>query len=134
MRTEPCSYQLLVRVARPVTIEVGRLGTFVVCAGCHVYTGSARRNLDARVARHLRADKRLRWHIDYLLTAPGVEVISVRTSTRNECALNRSVPGRVTIAGFGASDCRSGCGAHLKLLPRAMHDACRAEQPARRSR
>jgi Uri superfamily endonuclease len=110
------SYQLVIEVPRPLRRTIGRLGVFTFLAGRYVYTGSARRNLEARIARHLRADKALRWHIDYLLIAPGVRVLEVRRSAREECSLNRTVRGRVPVPGFGASDCRAGCGAHLKYL------------------
>ena len=110
------SYQLLIEVARPITVTIGRLGRFDFPAGRYVYTGSARRNLEARIARHLRSEKALRWHIDYLLTAPGVRVLDVRRSSRGECALNRDVPGAIPVPGFGASDCRAGCGSHLKYF------------------
>jgi len=112
----PISYQLVIVVARPVRRAIGRLGVFDFPAGRYVYTGSARRNLDARIERHLRRKKTLRWHIDYLLTAPGVRVLDVRRSARGECALNRAVAGRIVVAGFGASDCRAACGTHLKYL------------------
>jgi len=95
---------------------IGRLGEFDIPAGRYLYSGSARRGLEARIARHLRRQKRLRWHIDYLLRAPGVRVVGVIRSRRGECALNRSARGRVVVAGFGASDCRARCGAHLKYL------------------
>ena len=113
---QPVTYQLLIEVARPLRCVVGRLGEFSFAAGRYVYTGSARRGLEARIARHLRREKALRWHIDYLLTAPGVRVIEVKRSARNECALNRALRGQVPVPGFGASDCRAGCGAHLKYL------------------
>lgn len=116
MTRPPVSYQLCIEVTRPLRCTVGRLGTFDFPAGRYVYTGSARRAFEARIARHLRADKALRWHIDYLLTAPGVRIVDVVRSTRTECALNRSVRGSVVVPGFGASDCRRGCGAHLKLV------------------
>ncbi|MGE5336851.1 MAG: DUF123 domain-containing protein, partial [Gemmatimonadota bacterium] len=61
------SYQLLIEIARPLRCAIGRLGVFDFPAGRYLYTGSARRNLDARIARHLRGIKRLHWHIDYLL-------------------------------------------------------------------
>jgi Uri superfamily endonuclease len=112
----PCTYQLVIELARPVRCAVGRLGTFDFPAGRYVYTGSARRAFEARIARHLRAEKTLRWHIDYLLAAPGACVVDVRRSRRAECTLNRTVRGAVPVAGFGASDCRAGCGAHLKWL------------------
>jgi len=110
------SYQLLIDVAQPLRCTIGRLGEFDFPAGRYVYTGSATRNPDARIARHLRSDKRLHWHIDYLLAAPGVRVVAVERSRRGECALNRAVRGRIVVGGFGASDCRAGCGAHLKRL------------------
>jgi Uri superfamily endonuclease len=95
---------------------IGRLGKFGFPAGRYVYSGSAKHGLDARIARHLRRRKSLRWHIDYLLSAPGVAVVDVIRSRRGECALNRAVPGRVVAVGFGASDCRAGRSAHLKYL------------------
>lgn len=112
----PTCYQLIIEVARDIDVTIGRLGRFRFAAGCYVYTGSARRNLEARIARHLRQNKALRWHIDYLLTAPGVTVTNVRRSRRAECALNRAVRGSLPVPGFGASDCRAGCGSHLKYL------------------
>lgn len=110
------SYQLLIDVSQPLRCMVGRLGEFDFPVGRYVYTGSAKRNLDARIARHIRQEKALRWHIDYLLTAPGVRVVEVIRSRRGECALNRAGRGRILVVGFGASDCRADCGAHLKYL------------------
>jgi Uri superfamily endonuclease len=110
------SYQLLIDVSRPLRCLIGCLGEFDFPVGRYVYSGSAKRGLDARIARHLRRRKRLHWHIDYLLDAPGVGVVGVVRSRRGECALNRAVTGRVLAFGFGASDCRAGCGAHLRYL------------------
>jgi len=111
------SYQLLIRVHKPVRLRIGALGIQTLPAGHYLYTGSARRNLESRVRRHLRQEKKLRWHIDYLLASPQAEVTAVFTSTRDECLWNRSVKGEVTVAGFGASDCRNRCGAHLLRIP-----------------
>ena len=58
----------------------------------------------------------MRWHIDYLLNAPGAEVTEVVRSHEAECALNGAGEGRIMVTGFGASDCRAGCGSHLKYL------------------
>ena len=112
----PITYQLEIAIALPVTVAVGRLGEFIFPAGCYVYTGSAKRNPEARIARHLRSEKAMRWHIDWLLAARGVKVVGVRRSSKDECALNRSVRGRVVAPGFGASDCREGCNSHLRYL------------------
>jgi Uri superfamily endonuclease len=110
------TYQLLIDVPRALRIAVGRLGVFDFPRGRYAYTGSARRGLEARIARHLRREKTLRWHIDYLLAAPGVRVVQVVRSRQGECGLNRAVRGRIVVPGFGASDCEAGCGAHLKYL------------------
>jgi Uri superfamily endonuclease len=115
MRPE-VTYQLQIDVAQPLSCAIGRLGRFDFPAGRYVYTGSAKRALDARIARHLRPDKTLRWHIDYLLAAPGVRVVGVVRSRRGECAENRAVRGQIPAPGFGASDCRAGCGSHLKRV------------------
>ncbi len=114
--TAHITYQLLIEVTRPVRVTVGRLGQFTFPAGRYVYTGSARRNFEARVARHLRHAKALRWHIDYLLAATEVCVVGVRRYVDEECAINRATPGSLPVPGFGASDCRAGCGSHLKYL------------------
>lgn len=110
------TYQLEIAVARPLRIAVGRFGTFRFPAGRYVYTGSARRNLEARVARHLRREKTPRWHIDWLLLASGVSVTAVRRSSRDECVVNRATRGTALVPGFGASDCRAGCGSHLRYI------------------
>jgi Uri superfamily endonuclease len=111
------SYQLIIEVKHPLCLQIGRLGEFQFPAGRYVYTGSARRNLEARIARHLVKSKKLRWHIDWLLTAPGVKVVAVRRSRLAECELRQRGGGMIVAPGFGASDCRHGCGSHLRLLP-----------------
>ncbi len=110
------SYQLVLRLQRAVRIQPGRLAATLLPAGDYVYTGSARRNLEARIARHLRRDKPCRWHIDWLTTRPEVEILCVLRSSLPECELNQATRGELIIPGFGASDCRRGCGAHLKRL------------------
>lgn len=114
----PTTYQLLIELPQPVRCRIGRLGEFDFPAGLYCYTGSARRAFEARIARHLRrdVDKTLRWHIDYLLAAPGARVVRVQRSRRGECAWNQATRGRMVVAGFGASDCGAGCGAHLKWV------------------
>ncbi len=113
---EPCTYQLGIHLRRPAALRVGALGCHRFPAGNYVYTGSAKRNIQARIERHRRADKRLRWHIDYLLSHPDASVVEVFLSTQPECSLNQSTPGEILVPGFGASDCRRGCGSHLKYL------------------
>jgi len=109
-------YQLVILLREARVIRVGRRGRFAFPKGYYVYTGSARRGLESRVVRHLRSEKRLRWHVDYLLRyGRVVDVKRYRHSHRPKCELNRNVgklPGsRAVVPGFGSSDCE--CPTHL---------------------
>lgn len=115
----PCVYQLLIRLEAPATVTVGMLGRYSFPAGWYVYTGSAKRNIQARVRRHLVKAKRLHWHIDYLLAVPEATVFRTALHHAEECVVNARTKGRVLVPGFGASDCRAGCGSHLKYLGRS---------------
>lgn len=110
------TYRLLMAVAETQVVVVGRLGASTFPAGRYAYTGSARRALEARVRRHLMGARRLHWHIDHLLAAPGVRVLAVERFADAECVVNAATPGRIVVPGFGATDCRAGCGSHLKWL------------------
>jgi Uri superfamily endonuclease len=110
------TYQLLIEVTRPVRVVVGRLGEFEFPAGLYCYTGSALRNIEARIRRHLSSAKKLHWHIDYLLAVPGVRIREVKRFAEDECRINRRAVGEIPAPGFGASDCRAGCGSHLKRV------------------
>ncbi len=75
--------------------------------------------LDARIRRHLSREKKLFWHIDYVLEhARIVEVWTHRGKRRLECAWAARVlaqpNARVIAKRFGASDCR--CPSHLVYL------------------
>ena len=110
----PYSYQLHIQLTRPVTITIGHLGRFQFPVGQYIYTGSAQRNLEARIQRHLSKHKKLRWHIDYLLAHGNARMVQVQRSSKEECAWNQKTNGKIIVPGFGASDCRAGCGSHLK--------------------
>lgn len=110
------AYQLIIEVAREIRFTAGALGPCRLAPGRYAYTGSARRNLEARLRRHLARTKTRHWHIDYLLAHPGVRITGVRRHRRPECAVNQATPGVVSIPGFGAGDCRAGCGSHLKRI------------------
>ena len=110
------TYQLHFVIKKKTVLQIGKLGKFSFPAGNYVYTGSAKKNIDARIKRHLLKTKKLRWHIDYLLTDPQAEITHVTFSQKDECALNQSTHGNVAVKGFGSSDCKQGCGGHLKLM------------------
>ncbi len=117
----PGAYLLLIELGSPLALEVASLPRVVLPAGRYGYCGSAYGpgGLKARIGRHLRADKALRWHVDHL-TAAG-RIVDFRAVPGGcECdLLDRllEAPGAsVPIPGFGATDCRR-CPAHLVALP-----------------
>lgn len=116
-------YILWLRIDAPRRIRVGALGTLLFAPGLYAYVGSAQRNRNARVQRHLRVEKPLRWHIDYLRPHGEIVDVTCRDGGRDdECRLVeeliQSAQASRSHPGFGASDC--GCGGHLLLFPRSF--------------
>lgn len=127
------SYVLVVELDREKDILIGRLGYIYFPRGFYAYTGSAMNGLEVRLARHLRKEKRLHWHIDYLLNEAevsqvilcAVEPFAPRRSEgakrpknpahgrlRAECFLAQTLTKEFpSIPGFGVSDCK--CRSHL---------------------
>lgn len=108
-------YQLVIILPQARTINVGRHGRFSFPSGYYVYTGSAKRGLESRIARHLRGRKRVRWHIDYLLRYGRVIEVKRYHTVVSECELNekagRIAGSEIVVPGFGSSDCK--CATHL---------------------
>lgn len=116
----PGAYLLTVRLRRPLALDLGRSGAAALDAGTYAYCGSARGpgGIRARVARHLRSDKRAHWHVDRLTATGEVTAVAVAPGC-SECALFATLsdlPGALVPApGFGSSDCRT-CTAHLARI------------------
>jgi len=109
-------YVLLIRLPRRRRICVGRLGEIDLDAGWYLYIGSAQRNRAARIARHARRDKRLHWHVDYLLAAARLAAtFEVPGAADDECRLAAHLAAALGLPRrpprMGASDCR--CGGHV---------------------
>jgi len=116
------SYQIYFYLAHTQKLEIGKLGECIFQQGNYVYTGSAMKNLRQRVARHLSFDKKIKWHIDYLLNLDSCKITKVEifySDEREECVRNlrilESGKASVPIKRFGSSDCRN-CPSHLLLL------------------
>jgi Uri superfamily endonuclease len=107
------TYILLIELPESKEIKVGALGAIKFRAGFYAYVGSALNGLEARIARHLRKEKKLYWHIDYLLVHGRVrDIFYVEGNEKKECDIARKLAARlVSIKGFGSSDCD--CGSHL---------------------
>jgi Uri superfamily endonuclease len=114
------TYALLIAVEASIRLQIGGLGLHSLLPGYHVYVGSALGGLPNRLKHHLGPKKRFHWHIDYLLAETGVTQIWYALGTnRVECMWNAmlgDLPGsRLSVPGFGASDCR--CRSHLTFFP-----------------
>jgi Uri superfamily endonuclease len=115
-------YQIFIELRKNCFITIGKLGKFHFTSGWYIYTGKAARGLSHRLRRHLRKDKALHWHIDWLLSCGEASIIRIMTFplSTGECRLNlrtmRELNATVPAHGFGASDCHKACPAHLLYL------------------
>ena len=128
----PGTYVLLLTANAPIVLNMPRFGKITLTAGQYAYVGSAHGpgGLRARVGRHLRTEKPLQWHIDYLTAALPVKhmiTVVVTDGARLECTWVKRLLGlkgaSAPAPGFGSSDCRDGCTAHLVRLPDSLWPA-----------
>ena len=109
-------YCLTIKLVKKHNIRVGCLGNFGFPRGFYVYVGSAQNNLEDRINRHLRRDKKMHWHIDYLLHYGQVICVHTYAAEKNaECILSQKIGNiknaEILVSGFGSSDCS--CASHL---------------------
>ncbi|UCE42531.1 MAG: GIY-YIG nuclease family protein [Candidatus Aminicenantes bacterium] len=113
-------YVLFISLAETQKIKPGKLPAVDYKNGTYLYIGRARTGLQARIKRHLRNQKKLFWHIDYLLQKAKIVDIWIRQDYFAECKIAREIENfrpaaPKTIQGFGSSDC--GCRGHLFYFP-----------------
>jgi Uri superfamily endonuclease len=107
------TYVLIMKLHKDTSIMIGKHGVIQFQKGYYVYVGSALNSLHQRIQRHLRANKKIHWHIDYLLLFTEiVEIFYKENIRREECkiaqVLNKCFK---NIPGSGCSDCV--CTSHL---------------------
>jgi len=136
LATQPGCYSLIISLKREKTVRVGKLGVAPFPKGTYVYTGSAMGGLAARLKRHLTRKKKIRWHIDHLLTLPEShvdKVIVYPPAPNQECRQNQRIAAvlgaTVVLSRFGATDCRSGCASHLLFFAEDSHSQLAAGRP-----
>ena len=118
----PGAYVLHLTLTRNIQVRIKTLGERELSQGSYLYVGSAKRGMATRCARHGRlADQKagkIRWHVDHLLVDPRCKLTSIEYFPgAEECRISRRIARRKGITApiprFGATDCRSGCRAHL---------------------
>jgi histidyl-tRNA synthetase len=117
----PGAYAMVIEVADAVAVMLGGRSPITLSAGRYLYCGSAKGpgGLKARLSRHMRRGKSLRWHVDQL-TEQGSAVGSWVFPGGDECKLGQMcshLP--MPIARFGSSDCVTCCG-HLLFWPNGV--------------
>lgn len=101
------SYFLVIHL--PTGKEIATKGRrFALKEGYYVYVGSAMNSLEKRVARHFRENKKLHWHIDFLLEeARLLRAYMIPSGVRLEETLSIEVSKfGEPVEGFGAGDVR----------------------------
>ena len=117
------SYTLIIEIERDRSIRIGKFGSMIFEKGYWVYVGSAQgtgsTNLENRLRRHFRKEKKIHWHIDHLLNSNAIlrDAIWSESEVSRECdianALVESREFEWGHRGFGAGDCSGGCVSHL---------------------
>jgi Uri superfamily endonuclease len=114
-------YVLIIQLTRDTEIEVGALGRLYFSSGFYAYVGSAQKNLEKRLERYTRREKKKFWHIDYFLSHSDTKIVGFLVSEaqkEQECQTASDIAkvGKA-IEGFGCSDCK--CSSHLIKIDNA---------------
>ena len=108
-------YILLIKINEKIQEKIGSLGRIEFDKGIYAYVGSAQNNLEKRIQRHKVKNKKVRWHIDYLLNHKSVKILKVfykKAGKEEECKIARKLTKTESmILNFGCSDCK--CKSHL---------------------
>jgi Uri superfamily endonuclease len=107
------TYLLVMTLPEDIAIRVGKQGLIKFQKGYYTYIGSALNGLEQRIQRHLRSQKKIHWHIDYLL--PHMKIIEIlykENTQKDECRIAHLFEESFShVRGFGCSDCA--CQSHL---------------------
>ncbi len=116
--TKKGTYIFIFRLLKEKRIKTRGNKEFFLSPGVYLYVGSAfgPGGIDKRVGRHLKKNKPLRWHLDYITASEDWEFLGCIPffEKRWECgiaALLNSLGIFEPVKGFGCSDCK--CESHL---------------------
>ena len=112
------NYLIVGELKKDRKILVGKLGIINFKKGYYIYVGRAMENLTKRIGRHLRKNKKKRWHIDYLVDyLEDLKAIPIRSERNFECEISQDLEkiNFSSIKKFGSSDCL--CESHLYYSP-----------------
>ena len=130
------TYCLIISLKKSDKIKIGHLyqEPYKFKKGYYVYIGSAMNSLIPRLRRHLSDEKKVHWHIDYLLENENSkirEILFTDSEKRIECELANGIAKEgMEIEHFGCSDCS--CNSHLIYFNRKK-DALKTVKDAYKS-
>lgn len=115
------TYCLIISMKKSEKLDIGHLHNMhKYRKGYYVYIGSAMNSLVPRLNRHLSDEKKMHWHIDYLLKSPDCHIRDILfniSDKKIECDLAEIISkDGEEIPGFGCSDCS--CSSHLIYFKR----------------
>jgi Uri superfamily endonuclease len=115
------TYILFMRFPFSMPMIIGGLGKIEFKEGYYAYVGSALGGLEHRLSRHLRQEKTLHWHIDYLLLRALIyDVMVIEGEEKRECQIASKLADHLSyVRGFGSSDCN--CSSHLFYSTHPSH-------------
>ena len=116
-------YVLIIKIPRRLSLFLKSIGSITVDPGIWVYIGSAMghgsTNLENRIRRHFRKEKKVHWHIDHLLASKVQLLAAIWAESQKpiECDIVQALEKQKEFTNgprkFGASDCVRGCFTHL---------------------
>lgn len=112
-KDEGC-YLMVYELSQDKRINIGSLGELNFKKGYYLYVGSAKKNLQKRMARHRKKRKKLHWHLDYFSAhAAASSAFAIARQGDLECRLADSFKSLANyeIPKFGSSDCK--CKSHF---------------------
>ena len=115
--SKPGTYVLIFHCTSSQMVKVGKWGSLYLDSGFYLYVGSAfgPGGLKSRISRHIRIQKSMHWHIDYLrehMTLERVWYSYEKQKLEHFWAQHLSDMTEMhAISGFGCSDCQ--CNSHF---------------------
>ncbi len=102
------------------SLPIKKFNNILLQKGYYYYVGSAQKNLDHRIKRHIRSEKKIHWHIDYLTSNKNFKIkrifIFPDAPKDFECELRKNIETefslQIPLTGFGNGDCNL-CPSHL---------------------
>jgi len=112
------TYILICLLEKDQSLQIGSLGQTYLKKGIYAYVGSAfgPGGILARICRHVRRSKRIKWHIDYLTSLKDCFILGFFLFINNkiECNIAKILEEEkceTPIIKFGSTDCK--CKTHL---------------------